>query len=110
MDLSQAAVGLVVTTLLILYAGSLIWGIIRRPSTSGFMSLAMMLGFMLIGWMLRGWPGRPKDANMFLTFLIAWKDSVLLLLATLLKLVGITEVVTEVWERWFAPFMKKGLP
>lgn len=104
LGVSQAGLNLVVTILVILYVGAMIWGILKHPRPASLISLVMMFAMMYVGWTLRGWPTAPKDAGLVLTLIIAWRDSAITLLYAAAHLIGLDKV----WNRWFGPFFKKG--
>jgi hypothetical protein len=102
MNLSQAGLGLAITMFLVIWLVAQIWSAVKRPTGSAVSNLLLTLAVLYVGWTLRGWPTRPAGAGLMMTLLIAWKDSVLLLLYSLAKLIGLVQI----WDKWFEPFWK----
>jgi len=86
---SQTAAG-VLTILLIVYVVGVLYGAVRHANFAGLLNAAVLLGVMYVGWTLRAWPHRHHK-GMFLTLLIAWRDSVVILATYAAKLIGLTE-------------------
>ena len=91
----QAGAMVVITCLIVLYVGSLIFHTIKRPNLGGLMQLVILLAVMWVGWNLRTWPTRAKGDPMLWVFLLAWRDSALTLLYVLADSFGLDDL----WRR-----------